>query len=262
MLSTAARRGFATIDRLGDRFVRRDGWTALIYHRVGQRTDSSVDLSLDVFRRQLDYLSENAAVVALDDAIALDDADASTVVLTFDDGTSDWVDVVQPELVARSMPATFYVATDFVDRQLRWPADAQPINWAGLGELASNPLFEIGSHTHTHRVLQSASAQGAADELQRVNELLGEHLGAPARHFAYPKAIAPSAAAEVVVRRMCSTAALAGNRANPPGSDPHRLGRHALTVGDDMASFAAKVAGGRRVEGWARAQRDAWKSRR
>ncbi|HQV59036.1 MAG TPA: hypothetical protein PKV27_13545, partial [Ilumatobacteraceae bacterium] len=111
-------------------------------------------------------------------------------------------------------------------------------------------------------VLALATGQVTTEELSRANALIGEHLGRPARHFAYPKAIAPSAAAEVVVRRTYGSGVLAGNRANTPATDRHRLGRHALTVGDDMDDFAAKIAGGRRLEGWARAHRDAWKAKR
>ena len=92
----------------------------------------------------------------------------------------------------------------------------------------------IGSHTHTHRVLAGASATDAADEIARSVGLIEERLGRPCQHFAYPKAIAPSPAAEVVVRRQFRTAALAGNVINRAGAtDLHRLGRHAVTVADD-----------------------------
>ena len=154
--------------------------------------------------------------------------------LTFDDGTADWPDVVLPALVERGLPATFYVATDFVERGAPFPDDGRPVSWAGLADMAATGLATIGSHTHTHRVLAGASAADAADEVARSVGLIEERLGRPCRHFAYPKAIAPSPAAEVVVRRRFATAALAGNIANVAGAtDLHRLGRHALTVADD-----------------------------
>ncbi len=37
------------------------------------------------------------------------------VVLTFDDGTHDFCDIVVPELVEVGLPATLYLATGFVD---------------------------------------------------------------------------------------------------------------------------------------------------
>ena len=223
----------------------------------------AIDLPPATFRDQLDELAATGRVVALDTAVGrLADercgAAAPSVVITFDDGTADWPEVVLPELVARGLPATFYVSTDFVERQVPFPADGRPVTWAGLAEMVSTGLVTIGSHTHTHRVLADATAAEAADELDRSIGLIEDRLGVACRHFAYPKAIAPSPAAEVVVRRRFDTAALAGNRVNVPGrTDPYRLGRHGLTVADDLASFERKVAGGAWLEGWLRERRDA-----
>ena len=83
------------------------------------------------------------------------------VVLTFDDGTADWPDVVLPALVERDLPATFYVSTDFVERGAPFPDDGRPVSWSGLAEMAATGLATIGSHTHTHRVLARASAADA-----------------------------------------------------------------------------------------------------
>ena len=183
--------------------------------------------------------------------------------LSFDDGTADWPDVVLPALVARGLPATFYVATEFVDVGLSFPDGGRPVSWAGLADMAATGLATIGSHTHTHRVLFGASAIDTADEIARSVGLVEERLARPCRHFAYPKAIAPSPAAEVVVRRQFSSAALAGNVINRAGAtDLHRLGRHAVTVADDDDSFRRKAAGGLLLEGWLRERRDVWRAGR
>ena len=181
--------------------------------------------------------------------------------LTFDDGTADWPDVVLPALVERRLPAVFYVSTDFVERGRPFPDAGRPVSWSGLAEMASTGLATVASHTHTHRVLAGTSADEAVDELDRSIGLIEDRLGRPCRHFAYPKAVAPSPAAEVVVRRRFATAALAGNRVNGPGADLHRLGRHAVTVADDAASFRRTAAGGRRLEGRLRELRDARRAR-
>jgi hypothetical protein len=102
------------------------------------------------------------------------------------------------------------------------------------------------------------TTEQAADELDRATELIEDQLGVTPAHFAYPKAVAPSPAAEVVVRRRHASAVLAGNRVAHVGGDAHRLGRHALTVADDEQAFRRKVAGGHVLEGWLRERRDAW----
>jgi peptidoglycan/xylan/chitin deacetylase (PgdA/CDA1 family) len=234
----------------------------LIYHRVGGRTRSPVDLPRAVFAGQLDRLADSVCVVDLDTAARLLRGDqqprpgVAYVALTFDDGTADWVDVVLPELVERRMPATFYVATDFVERGRPFPDDGAPVSWRALDEMASTGLATIGSHTHTHQVLARSTGAEADAEIERSVALIEERLGAPCHHFAYPKAVLPSPAAEVVVRRRFATAALAGNRPNRlERCDLHRLGRHALTIADDAAAFDRKVRGGARLEGALRAMR-------
>ena len=184
--------------------------------------------------------------------------------LSFDDGTADWPDVVLPALVARRLPATFYVATDFVDVGSPFPDGGRPVSWAGLAEMAATGFATIGSHTHTHRVLAGASATDTADEIARSVGLIEERLGSTVPPLRLPEGDRP------VSRRRgrrapaaSATAALAGNVINRAGAtDLHRLGRHAVTVADDDDSFRRKAAGGMRLEGWLRARRDAWRAAR
>ena len=241
----------------------RPSLVGLIYHRVGQRSPSPVDLDAATFARQLDMLSASSRVVSMEEAMArlragVDERDGPSIVITVDDGTSDWPDVLMPALVERGLPATFYVSTDFVERQRPFPDEGAPISWDGLADMLSTGLATIGSHTHTHRVMRDLDLEEARDELDRSVGLIEDRLGVTPRHFAYPKAVAPSAAAEVVVRRRFDSAVLAGNRASRPGHDVHRLGRHALTVTDDDTSFRRKIDGGMLLEGWLRERRDVW----
>lgn len=235
---------------------------ALIYHRAGGRSPSPVDVPLATFQKQLDELAATGRVVPLDTALNRLDAPephaAPSIVITVDDGTADWPDVLMPALVERNLPATFYVATDFVEEQRPFPDDGQPVSWAGLAEMLATGLVTVGSHTHTHQVMSRLSTSSAQDEVDRSVHLIEDRLGVTPRHFAYPKAVAPSAAAEVVVRRRFASATLAGNRPARVGDDVYRLGRHALTVADDASSFRRKIDGGMWLEGWLRERRDAW----
>ena len=271
MLGGADRRAIDLLGRPIDALTRPDdqAFVVLTYHRIGGRSPSPVDLPADTFDEQLDILAATARVIGLADAItglgepaaaADDDRRCPAVVLTFDDGTADWVDDVAPRLARRRFPATFYVATDFVDGERAFPNDGRPISWAGLAELASIDGVTVGSHTHTHLVLNEADALTAASEVDRSIGLIEDHVGVPCRHFAYPRAVAGSPAAEVVIRRRFASAVLAGNRANSSGADRHRLGRHSLTVADTMGTFRRKLDGGMVLEGWLRERRDAWRA--
>jgi peptidoglycan/xylan/chitin deacetylase (PgdA/CDA1 family) len=237
-----------------DAVRRPQGLVVLIYHRVGGHTPVSVDLPRPLFAEQLEALTAGWAPVTLDQAAGLlaeaaGPPGSPPVCLTFDDGTADFVDDALPELVAHGVPATLYVATEFVETGRAFPDDGRPASWAGLRDALSTGLVTIGSHTHTHRLLDRVEGPEAADELDRSIGLIEDRLGVACSHFAYPKALAGSPSAEQEVRRRFSTAALGGTRPNPYGrTDPHRIRRSPIQVSDGMRWFRRKAAGGMALE--------------
>jgi len=242
---TAVKAAAAAVDQ-----VRRPppGLVVLVYHRVGRRTGIEVDLPLATFRGQIAELASTARVVSLTDGLArlsADDAPLHTIVsVTFDDGTADFADAALPVLVEHRVPVTLYVATDFVECARPFPNDGVPLTWSALRDAVATGLVDVGSHTHTHALLDRLPTDRVADELDRSVELIGEHAGTRARHFAYPKAVPGSAGADALVRTRFESAALAGTRVNRPGADPYRLARSPLQYADGMRWFRHKAAGG------------------
>jgi peptidoglycan/xylan/chitin deacetylase (PgdA/CDA1 family) len=244
------------------------GITVLIYHRVGGGSDSAVDLPAEQFDEQMAMLASSYRVLSL--AEAVDELTSPSgwavpggefvesakrgVVVTFDDGTDDFVDVAVPILVRHGIPATLYAATEFIDAGTGFPWGAAPASWAGLRDAVATGLVSVGSHTHSHRLLNRLPGGDVAEDLDRSIELIGGQLGVTPVDFAYPKAVAGSPAAEIEVRRRFRSAALARSRVNRPGrTDVHRLWRTPVQRSDDATRFAAKASGGLRLEGEARA---------
>jgi peptidoglycan/xylan/chitin deacetylase (PgdA/CDA1 family) len=261
---SAVRTAVKRLSVLADRLLPEPvGVTVLIYHRVGGGSASAVDLDPAAFDEQLAHLAAHHRVLTLDDALSQlaaprDDGapgdERSAVVLTCDDGTADFCEVVVPALVRHRLPMTLYAATRFVDEGSEFPWGAPPASWKGLRDAVATGLVTIGSHTHSHRLLDRLDAGAVADDLDRSVDLIGEQLGAAPAHFAYPKAVPGSPAAEVAVRRRFRSAALAGGRVNRPGvTDAHRLWRTPVQRSDGAAEFAAKARGGMRLEGELRA---------
>ena len=232
------------------------GVVVLIYHRVGGGSTSEVDLDPAVVDAQLTHLAQQHQVLSLDAAV---DALASGqpvegVVLTFDDGTADFADVVVPALVQHHLPATLYAATRFIHEGLEFPWGAPPASWAALRDATATGLVTIGSHTHSHWLLDRLDADVIDDDLDRSIALIGEHVGVAPCHFAYPKALPGSPVAELAVRRRFRSAALAAGRVNRAGhTDLHRLWRTPIQRSDTPQFFAAKAGGGLRLEGELRA---------
>ena len=241
------------------------GVVILAYHRIGGRTRSQIDLPANTFADQLAWLVANSRVVALETALSALGAggvsvEGDLVVLTFDDGTSDWVELVLPALVEHDVPATFYVSTEQVENGRRLPDDALPVSWPGLAELVSTGLGTIGSHTHTHRLLDRVDRATAAAEIDQSIALIEDRLAVPCRHFAYPKAVLGNADAEAEVRARFDSAALAGGTANPwRATDVYRLARTPVQVADGGVWFRRKAQGGLRLEAWLRSGLDRYR---
>jgi peptidoglycan/xylan/chitin deacetylase (PgdA/CDA1 family) len=227
----------------------------LIYHRVGGGSGTEVDLSPQAFDEQMAWLAATGRVATLDAAIDLlvgtagGDGRDDPVVVTFDDGTADLAEHAMPVLERHGVPATVYLATRFVDEGIAFPDDGTPLSWSAVKDMAATGLVTFGSHTHGHLLLDRLAAAEAADELDRSRQLIEDHVGAPAHHFAYPKAVAASPEVEPLVRERFRSAALGGNRPNPPGrTDVHRLSRSAVQVSDGNEFFVRKARGGMAFE--------------
>jgi peptidoglycan/xylan/chitin deacetylase (PgdA/CDA1 family) len=256
--SLVSRAGMSGLKRMAaacDRFSRTErGITVLAYHRVGRRSRVRVDLPDWLFEEEMERLSGGPGVVDLDVALTALAGRAvpngrDPVVVTFDDGTADFVDVALPILVRCRVPVTIYVATEFIEAGRAFPDGGRPVSWAALADALSTGLVTIGSHTHSHALLDRLPADAIPGELDRSIELIGERTGVLTRHFAYPKALRGSVAAERAVRSRFVSAALAGTRPNLYGrTDPHRLARSPVQVDDGLRFFGRKASGGMRVE--------------
>ena len=105
------------------------------------------------------------------------------IILTFDDGSSDWVCLVKPLLEARGMVAEFYTTTAFVDgRHLGWE-DVRALAAAGNG---------IGGHGVQHVQLAalgagrpSASPAEMRAEVDGSRRVIAERIGVAPDSFAY-----------------------------------------------------------------------------
>lgn len=247
-----------------------DGVVILCYHQVGAPGRGAVNIDPAVFRSQMAWLAAQECVISLDDAVDLltgasDPADHSSpasscprpVVLTFDDGTADFAEVAVPVMVEHGLPATLFLATRFVEAGRSFWDDGTVLTWSALAETLSTGLVTIGSHTHSHVLLDRETPEQVAAELDRSIDLIGSRLGETARHFAYPKAVAAAPAVEAEVRSRFVSASVSGGRVNVPGAcDLWRLSRTPVQVADRDGWFRRKAGGGLRLEGALRERLD------
>lgn len=231
----------------------RRGIVVLIFHCVGRGSGLELDLPAERFAEQMAWLAASGRATTLDDALDRlerpEPPGPDPVVVTFDDGPADFADTAVPILARHGIPATIYLATAFLDEQRPFPYGVPPMSWAAARETLASGLVTVGSHTHTHALLDRLPDDRVADELDRSTGSIEDHLGVTPRHFAYPKSLEPSPGADRAVRARFRSAALAGTRPNRYGrTDPFRLARSPIQAGDEMRWFRAKVAGGMAFE--------------
>lgn len=162
-----------------------------VYHRFGDDHFPSTNVSVDVFRAQLNLLREGGyQVLSLGEVTQhLRTGDAlppKTAVLTIDDAYESFLTGGLPLLKEFRYPATLFVSTDSVGRPgyLGWD-ELRRIRDAGI---------EIGNHSAAHdhmafpREGQTREAWRLAmkADLERSQQALREHLGSAPRLFAYP----------------------------------------------------------------------------
>lgn len=240
------------------------GLVVLAYHRVGAGSGLEVDLDAGLFERQMEELAQRR-VVTLDEGLTAVVGPAPTdapdpIAVTFDDGTADFAEAALPILVRYRVPVTIYVATQFVDEGIDFPGGGRPLSWAALRDCVATGLVAVGSHTHSHALLDRLPDDRIDAELDCSIELLREHLGVDAAHFAYPKAVDGSAAARAAIRRRFRSAAVAGTRPNPYGhTDPQHVARSPVQVSDGMRWFRRKVDGGMAAEDGLRRLANRWR---
>jgi peptidoglycan/xylan/chitin deacetylase (PgdA/CDA1 family) len=124
------------------------------------------------------------------------------------------------------------------------PGERLFVNWTELKEMAAAGM-DIGSHTHTHRLLAHLSPAEQRQELGRSKEILEGRLGAPVSSVAYPIGSRVAYSAET-----CSIAASLGyrwgfnflRRANElPISNPLDIDRFAVSENPDRSTLRAQV---------------------
>jgi peptidoglycan/xylan/chitin deacetylase (PgdA/CDA1 family) len=157
---------------------QRSAGVVLMYHDVPERFRER-------FARQCDAM---VALASPTDLAALHQSgDGRRVAVTFDDGFRSFAEVALPELDARRIPSTLFVATGWARRSARredfggWPVPLDP------DELAALPAtVEIGSHSRNHVRLPELPDDELHDELAGSRTELAELAGREIRYHAFP----------------------------------------------------------------------------
>jgi peptidoglycan/xylan/chitin deacetylase (PgdA/CDA1 family) len=203
----------------------------LLYHSVSDSPTGTIapyTVSPAMFERQLDLIADRRhALTATQFAQCLRGnavLPANPVVITFDDGFADNLEVAARLLADRDLVATVYVTTGYVGRPSMLAREQ-------LRELEAMKV-EIGAHAHTHTPLDELDLAVAVEEISGSKQMLEHHLNHPVESFAYPHGYS-SHRVRLAVRSVGFSSACGVRNAFSHGSDdPWNIAR--LTVRSDF----------------------------
>ena len=207
----------------------------LNYHHVGVRVEPKghrrLWVSIERFSQHMAYLErEGYRCLTLRECLPYFSRQSPlpqpSVVLTFDDGYSDFIEHAYPILRQHGFGATIAIVTGDVGKISRWDSQwASPImSWPDIIRLSQDGI-EVASHTVTHPRLSQLSPDEAERELIMSRNTLEDKLGASVVSLVYPYGDVNTTLEEAAKRAgyLLATSSGPGNLHRP--SDLFRLRR-------------------------------------
>ena len=137
------------------------------------------------FSRQMDHLLHYAKPARIDGNTPLERG-VRYAAVTFDDGYESVAAQALPELEARGIPATIFVASELAGKKPGWQGyPEQCMSFDQLRSLPAN-LITMGSHTKSHPFLPDISENEARQELSESKARLEQERGRPITLFSFP----------------------------------------------------------------------------
>ncbi|MFI9598027.1 polysaccharide deacetylase family protein [Nonomuraea sp. NPDC052265] len=177
------------------------GWPLVLYfHHVNALVQHYTALNPDDFRRGLEIVLDGVGP-ALDPAAigpGFEPPDRPSVLVTFDDGYRDNLDLAAPLLAEFGVKALLFCVTGKLDAAGRLSAAERAalppreayLTWAEAREFAGHGHV-LSAHTAHHPHLPDLPPEQAAEEIAVSLRAIRERTGRPPRTFAYPYGLIP-----------------------------------------------------------------------
>ncbi|MEH7096132.1 endo-1,4-beta-xylanase [Neobacillus vireti] len=219
----------------------------ILYHRIMDNPNNQwTDTSTDTFKQMMKYLDDNGYTTLSSQQYVnimegTETAPAKPILLTFDDGTPEFITNALPTLEQYNMKAVLFIVSD-------WIGGGYSMSLAQLKDLAKNPSLSLENHTKTHDgaiwgtdggTRSSITKEQAEDQIKSANTFLKGITGKDPVLMAYPYGSYNDAAIQVNKENGIKYAFKVGY---PNGADNYTMGRHYVT-NQTLAQFAQMIGG-------------------
>jgi len=232
----------------------------ICYHCVKDEVNSYLRPTKSAdFENQMRYLSTRYNPISLESMAQHlrngTSLPSRAIAVTFDDGYRDNYENAYPILKRYHIPATVFLATDFIDtgRIPPWEQgycmDQEPLmlSWKQVREM-SDAGVSFGSHTVTHPLLTRIPPKQVERELRQSKDIVEQQIGKPVSTLAYPSGDFDSNVKQAV--REAGYLAAVTIRAGQNGhhDDIHALKRNLIQLQSEChrvfpVSFLAEITG-------------------
>jgi peptidoglycan/xylan/chitin deacetylase (PgdA/CDA1 family) len=233
----------------------------IYYHSIN--TNLPLSHNPETLERHLKWLSENnytgLRLSELPCVIQEPNFESKRYVLiTFDDGYADNVDIGLPILNSYGFKATFFVVAGMVHEKTRSNSDMGHMLYPGRQMMTYGDLrkltdcgMEVGSHGWTHQQttrIDKGSRLSLAGELEKSRQLLEEIINHPVLSFSYPNGQRGAFSQEtrnqiIQAGYHCAATTMWGTLCR--SADLFSLPRCEITVADSTDEFEKRMTGRR-----------------
>jgi len=231
--------------------VKKKAVPILMYHSISEAEETvhpyyRVNTLPKVFEDQIRFLATQGYRTLGLHELTNKHPDGKCVVITFDDGYSDFYSEAFPLLQKYGFRATVFLTTAFMGGESF--KGKQCLNWEQIKELHSAGTT-FGSHTHTHPQLRSLVRPAISQELTLSKNIIQDKLGSAVTAFSYPYRFPEEN--EDFKRCICEELTKAGYTQGvttvigrySAGDNPMQIRRLPVNSNDDEAFLKAKLLG-------------------
>lgn len=220
----------------------------LMYHNISNNPIDQLAVSENRFIEQMDWLKQHEYII-LTLSQAINDIQngkirRKSIVLSFDDGYSDFLEIAVPILRKNSFAATLFVLAGEGGKVSYWKSSGiqEPLlSWDEIRRI-SEMGHEIGSHGLNHVDLTSLSHKDLNDEIFKSKKIIENKVNRPINAFCYPFGKHDMYVENMVCNAGYACAVRVGSSlANGPETNPYRLQRIKMEQRDSLSEFIKKV---------------------
>jgi peptidoglycan/xylan/chitin deacetylase (PgdA/CDA1 family) len=165
--------------------LKDNGASVFMYHRVGENSYPSTNVSIDLLKSHLQHVIKNKYnIISLKEVIKVMDEDGEfkekTISFSIDDAYESFYLNGWPHFKKNQIPVTLFISTDQIDNQI-----SGYMTWDQVRDFM-NEGGTVGQHSASHMHMPLNNMDKVKNDILKSNKSFMKELGFVPNLFAYP----------------------------------------------------------------------------